>query len=121
MNSKYSDLLYTLIKAYYNDTFDKTLDNLITCHEKSPQETFEIITSLCGVTVPFDNNYKYNLKKAITRYTANKKIVEKLKSKCSDDCLTDENGKFQCQICCPFDAIFYDNNEKITKINDSLC
>ena len=77
MNSKYSDLLNTLIKAYYNDTFDKTLDNLITCHEKSPQETFEIITSLCGVTVPFDNNYKYNLKKAITRYTANKKIVER--------------------------------------------
>ena len=33
MNSKYSDLLNTLIKAYYNDTFDKTLDNLINCHE----------------------------------------------------------------------------------------
>lgn len=121
MNSKYSDLLDIIIKAYYNDTFDQTLDKLITCHEKSPQETFEIITSLCGVSVPFDNNYKYNLKKAITKYTANKKIIEKIKSRCSDNCIPDKKGKFQCQVHCPFDAIFYDKEEKSTKINEDLC
>ena len=121
MNSKYNDLLDTIIKAYYNDNFDETLDKIITCHEKSPQETFEIITSLCGVSVPFDNNYKYNLKKAITRYSANKKIVEKIKSRCSDNCLADENGSFKCQVHCPFDAIFYSAEEKTTMIDYTLC
>ena len=66
MNSKHIDLFNTLIEAYYNGNFDETLNKIITCHEKSPQETFAIITSLCGVNIEFDNNYVYNLKKAIT-------------------------------------------------------
>ena len=78
MNNKYVELFDILIKSYYNGNFDETLNKIITCHEKSPQETFAIITSLCGVDIKFDNNYVYNLKKAITEYNVNKKIVEKL-------------------------------------------
>ena len=59
MNSKYIDLFDTLVKAYYEGNFDDTLDTIMVCHEKSPQDTFNIITSLCGVDVKFDNNYKY--------------------------------------------------------------
>ena len=62
MNSKYIDLFDTLVKAYYEGNFDDTLDTIMVCHEKSPQDTLNIITSLCGVDVKFDNNYKYNLK-----------------------------------------------------------
>ena len=68
MNNKYVELFDILIKSYYNGNFDETLNKIITCHEKSPQETFAIITSLCGVDIKFDNNYVYNLKKAITEY-----------------------------------------------------
>ena len=61
MNSKYIDLFDTLVKAYYEGNFDDTLDTIMVCHEKSPQDTFNIITSLCGVDVKFDNNYKYKI------------------------------------------------------------
>ena len=74
MNNKYVDLFDILIKSYYDGNFDETLNKIITCHEKSPQETFAIITSLCGVDIKFDNNYVYNLKKAITEYNVNKKM-----------------------------------------------
>lgn len=65
MNNKYVELFDILIKSYYNGNFDETLNKIITCHEKSPQETFAIITSLCGVDIEFDNNYVYNLKKQL--------------------------------------------------------
>ena len=64
------------------------------CHEKSPQETYAIISSLCGVDIKFDNNYVYNLKKAITEYTVNKKIIKKLED-CSTSCVKDKNNKYK--------------------------
>ena len=104
MNNKYVDLFDILIKSYYDGNFDETLNKIITCHEKSPQETFAIITSLCGVDIKFDNNYVYNLKKAITEYNVNKKIVEKLE--CSGaTCKPDKNNVYSCQKACPFNAI----------------
>lgn len=120
MNSKYTELFDILIKSYYDDNFEETLNKIITCHEKSPQETFEIITSLCGVKVKFDNNYVYNLKKAITNYNVNKKIVEKLE--CSgENCKPDKNNKYGCQRSCPFDAIKFDNNNNTTFIDNTIC
>ena len=120
MNNKYTDLFDILIKAYYEGNFDKTLDRIITCHEVSPQETFSIITSLCGVDVEFDNNYVYNLKKAITAYTVNKRIVEKLDC-CNSTCTPDKNNKYSCQIACPFNAILYSDDKKTTYIADDRC
>ena len=120
MNSKYADLFDILIKSYYDGNFDETLNKIITCHEKSPQETFEIITSLCGVKVDFDNNYVYNLKKAITNYNVNKKIVEKLE--CSGaNCNPDANNTYGCQRACPFDAIKFDPNNNTTFIDNNIC
>ena len=120
MNNKYVELFDILIKSYYNGNFDETLNKIITCHEKSPQETFAIITSLCGVDIKFDNNYVYNLKKAITEYNVNKKIVEKLE--CSNsNCKPDKNNTYSCQRACPFHAIIYDNENKTTAINEDMC
>ncbi len=120
MHSKYNDLFNTLVKSYYKGTFDETLSNIMVCHKISPQETFKIITSLCGVSLEFDNNYLYNLKKAITNYEVNKRLIEKLDS-CGLNCKNDSNGKYKCQLSCPFDAIMYDKNNKSTYINYDLC
>lgn len=120
MNNKYTDLFDILIKSYYNGNFDETLNKIITCHENSPQETFSIITSLCGVDIEFDNNYVYNLKKAITNYNVNKKIVEKLE--CSGvNCKPDTKNIYGCQTACPFNAIKFDYNNKTTFIDNSIC
>lgn len=120
MHSKYNDLFNSLVKSYYNGNFDETLSRIMVCHEISPQETFKIITSLCGVSIDFDNNYVYNIKKAITNYSVNKKLVEKLES-CSFNCKKDKNGKHQCQLSCPFNAILYDKENKTTYINYDSC
>ena len=120
MNNKYVDLFDILIKSYYDGNFDETLNKIITCHEKSPQETFAIITSLCGVDIKFDNNYVYNIKKEITEYNVNKKIVEKLE--CSGaTCKPDKNNVYSCQKACPFNAIVYDNKNKTTVIDKDIC
>ena len=120
MNTKYNDIFDTLIKAYYDDTFDETLNMIITCHEVSPQYTFEIITSLCGVDVKFDNNYLYNLKKAITNYIVTNRIVKKVGS-CISNCSIDKDNKHMCEIVCPFNAIKYDSLTSNTYIDDNLC
>lgn len=120
MHNKYHSLFNTLVKSYYEGNFDETLSKIMVCHEVSPQETFKIITSLCGVSLEFDNNYVYNIKKAITNYTANKRFIEKLDS-CSINCKKDNNGNFSCQVACPFDAILYDAKNKSTYINNDLC
>jgi iron only hydrogenase large subunit-like protein len=120
MNNKYTDLFDTLVKSYYDGTFDETLNKIMVCHEVSPQETFSIITSLCGANIKFDNNYLYNLKKAITNYTVNKRIVEKLDC-CTTNCENDKDKKFKCQSVCPFNAIYHDENKKSTYINEDQC
>lgn len=120
MNNKYTDLFDTLVKSYYDGTFDETLSKLMVCHEVSPQETFNIIASLCGANIEYDNNYLYNLKKAITDYTVNKRVVEKLE--CSAvDCKRSDGKSFKCQLACPFDAIYYDEDKKSTFINKDQC
>lgn len=120
MNNKYNDLFDELVKSYYEDNFDETLEKIMVCHKKSPQETFQIITSLCGVEMEYDNNYLYNLKKAITEYAVNQSLITKIKS-CNETCTKDENGKFSCQSACPFDAILYDDKEKSTYIDTNRC
>lgn len=120
MHNKYNDLFDTLVKSYYNGNFEETLSTIMVCHEISPQETFKIITSLCGVSLEFDNNYIYNIKKAITNYSVNKRLIEKLDS-CSLSCKKEGEEKCKCQLSCPFDAIMYDNGNKTTYINYDLC
>jgi iron only hydrogenase large subunit-like protein len=120
MNNKYSDLFDELVKSYYNGNFDETLTRIMVCHKKSPQETFKILTSLCGVDMEFDNNYVYNLKKAITEYTVNTRLIDKLKG-CPDTCSKDKDGKSSCQLACPFNAILYDEKEKSTYIDNDRC
>ncbi|BCZ46374.1 iron hydrogenase [Clostridium gelidum] len=120
MNNKYNDLFDELVKSYYEGNFDETLTRIMVCHEKSPQETFAIISSLCGVDIKFDNNYIYNLKKAITKYTVHTRLIEKIKG-CHESCSKDEDGKFSCQASCPFDAILYDTKQKSTFIDSERC
>ncbi|MGG7177767.1 [Fe-Fe] hydrogenase large subunit C-terminal domain-containing protein [Clostridium paraputrificum] len=120
MNNKYNDIFDTLVKSYYDGNFDETLNKIMLCHEKSPQDTFQIITSLCGVDVKYDNNYLYNLKKAITDYTVSNRIIKKLHD-CSVSCVSNDSKEHSCQVACPFDAIGYDEKKKSTYIDPESC
>ncbi|WP_300379422.1 [Fe-Fe] hydrogenase large subunit C-terminal domain-containing protein [Clostridium sp.] len=120
MNNKYNDLFETIIKSYYEDNFEETIEKIMVCHEVSPQETFKVICSLCGVNLEFTNDYIFTLKKAITDYQVNRKFIEKL-GKCNIDCKKDDNQQHSCQVACPFEAILYNNEEKSTYIDYDQC
>ena len=120
MNPKYNDIFDILVQSYYRGNFDETLTRIIGNHEKSPQETFNVIASLCGSNIEYDNNYIYNLKKAITNYSVKKKVVEKI-NECDKNCTKDKNNKFPCQSACPFNAIGYDTINQSTYIDSDLC
>lgn len=119
MNKKYQNILNELISSYYDNTFDDKVNNLLSSEKYSKDEIKNIISSLCGASVKEDGDYIYNLKKAITNYSVNNKLVEKI-SKCSS-CSTQENGKTACQNSCPFDAILTDPISKNTYIDSNLC
>ncbi|MGL4570124.1 MAG: [Fe-Fe] hydrogenase large subunit C-terminal domain-containing protein [Clostridium sp.] len=120
MNKKYQKILDQLVSSYYNNTFDDEVNKLISSGAYSKDEIKTIISSLCGVSVTDDGDYIYKLKKAITDYSVNTKLVEKI-SKCSSSCSTDKDGKTACQKSCPFDAILKDPISNNTYINNDLC
>lgn len=120
MNSKYCDLFDILVKAYYEDNFEETIKRIITCHEVSPQETFNIICSLCGVSLEFDNNYVNNMKKAISMHCVNENIVKKMEC-CNSQCSNDKEQKYPCVKACPFHAIYFDKENNTTAIDNDKC
>lgn len=120
MKKVYENLFKELVKAYYNDNFDEKINFIINEHNFDNKEAMDVISSLCGVTVDKDDNYIYNLKKAITNYEVNRKVVERVRD-CSEHCSTDDDGKSPCQLSCPFNAILSDPIKGTKHIEENLC
>ena len=120
MNAKYEVIFNKLVKAYYNGNFDEVILEILSSSKESKEDILRIISSLCGVSIPFDENYVYNLKKAITDYTVNKRLIEKLD--CSGEkCERGADGKFNCERVCPFDAIIFDTGNNSISIKEDAC
>ncbi|MBU5592446.1 iron hydrogenase [Clostridium sp. MSJ-4] len=119
MHKKYEDLFKSLVKAYYNDTFEDEVDNLLSKEGYKKEEMAKVISNLCGVTVEYSKDFITNLKKAITAYQAQNRVVQKL-SDCSMKCSSD--GKTTaCQSACPFNAILLDPIKGTTYIDIEAC
>ena len=79
MNNIYNEIFKTLIKSYYEENFENKVQELLSKDNINKTELSSIISSLCGVDVDFSDNYIDDLKKAITSYESNNKIVNKVK------------------------------------------
>lgn len=119
MSDGYSKLLKQLINAYTTGNFDQELILLMEKTNLEKSEFCDIISSLCGVSVNYDENYVESIKNAIKFYDGNSKIVTKVK-KCSMDC-SDNKGDTPCMKSCPFDAIFKDENSNNVIIDKNKC
>jgi iron only hydrogenase large subunit-like protein len=119
MKEDHKEIFKTIVKAYFNDTLDETVENLLNENNINRERLSNIIASKCGVSVEYDENYIDNLRKAISVYNLNHKIIEKTSS-CAMNC-TPLSGKSNCQESCPFEAILYDENKNCTYINYDLC
>ncbi|WP_027633478.1 [Fe-Fe] hydrogenase large subunit C-terminal domain-containing protein [Clostridium hydrogeniformans] len=114
MNTQYTNIFKTLVKAYYEDNFEEKIEELMKKEEVDKKTLSEVISSLCGVKVDYSERFSSDLKKAITTYKAKGKIVSKL-SHC-DNC-TDG----ACINACPFNAILKDPITKLSYIDMELC
>ncbi|MPQ43252.1 [Fe-Fe] hydrogenase large subunit C-terminal domain-containing protein [Clostridium tarantellae] len=117
MQKKYEQLFKDLISSYYNGNFDEQIENIIKSNFSNKEEAINILSSLCGVDILNDNNYIYNLKKAITTHEVRKNIVKKV-GNCIEPC---SNTGCKCLSLCPFDAILINPLDNSKYINDTLC
>lgn len=116
---KEKDLFKTIIKAYYEDRIEEVVTSLLEDCSCSREETAKVIAALCGVEVDYSTSYASELKKAIQSYTANHKVVTRIKP-CSMNC-TISDGKTSCQNSCAFDAVIADLENHTTFMDNSKC
>ncbi|SHJ80476.1 Iron only hydrogenase large subunit, C-terminal domain [Clostridium amylolyticum] len=120
MQKRYMDLFQKLVKAYYDGNFDEAVKEIIDTPGLDKEQAMKTISALCGVEVDLNDNFIYNLKKAITNYQVREQIVQKV-GNCSMSCVDDETGKTKCQMICPFNAILKDPIKNTTYIDVDLC
>lgn len=119
MKIAYEELFKTLTKSYYNGTFDKQINELTSDNTVNLKELIPVISTLCGVNINYSDHFIDDLKNAISNYTPQHKIVEKIKE-CSRDCI-DDAGETLCQKSCPFNAILIDARKNTTYIDTKKC
>lgn len=119
MKAVHSDIFKELVDASYNGGFEEKVSELLNKSNKDKEKLAHIIANLCGVDVPYDENYIFNLKQAIKNYTNQQSVVSKIVD-CSADC-ADATGRTLCQKSCPFDAIILDEKKGGTYIDPKAC
>lgn len=125
MDKNYRTIFKTLVKAYFDNTFDDTLSNLLKEANMDKTVLCSIISNLSGVEVSISGNFTEDLKEAIKKYSYKNKQGDKCKivnkaGICTLDCI-DDDGKTLCQKSCPFDAIYIDKEQKASFIDDEKC
>lgn len=119
MKAKYNQLFKALVESYYSGNFEDKLNEILRDEGTNKEEIAAVIASLCGVELKYGDNFAYDIKKAITSYEIDHKIVNKVKQ-CSMDCITTD-GRTLCQKSCPFDAIFIDKEKHTSSIDPEKC
>jgi Na+-translocating ferredoxin:NAD+ oxidoreductase RNF subunit RnfB len=114
------ELFKTLVKAYYEDNFEATVNNLLIEQNENKENVSNIISALCGVELTNESDeYSKELKNAIFNYTSNNKIVIRIKD-CNLGCMT-LSEKTTCQQACEFDAISVDVKTCKVYIDNNKC
>lgn len=116
---EYRDLFKELIKAYYEDVFEETIEEIISRKDIEEKRLSKIISALCGVEIDFSENFSKDLKIAIENYKKNNRVVINTHS-CVKNCVNID-GKTVCQNACPFDAIIIGEDRQEVQINMDTC
>lgn len=122
MKENYKHIYKRIVSAYYNNEFEKTLEDILTNEFESASEGKEAIAAMCGVdiaTLKDDSLFAYEIIDSITQHRVREKIVQKVGS-CCEDC-EKIDGCTKCQRICPFNAIFKLPNSEEKWIDNNLC
>ena len=116
---EYRELFKKLLKAYYEDVFEETIEEVFSNRDVSKESFTKIISALCGVEVDYSNNFSKDLVRAIENYKKSNKVVVNTHS-CVKNCIQID-GKTVCQNACPFDAILLEKDSSKVEINMDTC
>lgn len=119
MTSYYSKLFKEILDAYYNNSFDNKVRELLSNSERDKETQSKIISALCGVDVEYSEDYVEDLKNAIENYTPKHKVVSRIHN-CCMDCLSGD-GSTSCESTCPFNAIVADRKNKTVYVDEEKC
>lgn len=119
MSDVNSKLLKQLISAYTTGNFDQELMVLMEKTKLDKVELCNIISTLCGVSVNYDENFIINIKNAIKFYDNNDNVVNKVKN-CPTNC-SNKGEEAPCVRSCPFDAIYQNENTQNVIIDKNKC
>lgn len=119
MTSYYSKLFKEILKAYYNNSFEEKIEELLSDSEDNREAKGKIISALCGVDVEYSEEFINDLKDAIKNYTPNHKVVSRVHN-CCMECLSGK-GDASCETICPFNAITKDQTNNTVYIDEEKC
>jgi ferredoxin hydrogenase len=115
-----SELFRFLIKAYFEGNFDEKVNNLLEESAENKVYLANRISVLYGVDVDYSSgNFLTNLKEAIKNYSTSSKVVLRVND-CQINCYISD-GKTQCQVACPFNAVIKDSSKHTTFIDLDKC
>jgi iron only hydrogenase large subunit-like protein len=119
LTSYYSKLFKDILSAYYDNSFDERIIEILESSDESKENLSKIISALCGVDVEYSEDYVEDLKNAISNYSAKHRVVTRVHD-CCMDCLSGD-GDTSCQASCPFNAIVADKARKTVYIDKDKC
>lgn len=119
MTSNSRELFKEIMNSYYDNSFDEKITELLSKPNVDNKNMGKIISALCGVDVEYSEDYVEDLKKAISNYSPNHRVVTRVHN-CCMECLNGE-GDTSCQVSCPFNAIVADKSSKTVYIDEEKC
>jgi iron only hydrogenase large subunit-like protein len=118
MVKEYGEIFRSIVKSLQDNNFDDVVNEVLSRPDADREKLAKAVSSLCGVEIPYDENFASNLKAAVSGYKADRRVVTKI-SACPSDCFGE--GESPCMSSCPFDAIILDKEKNNAVIDDSRC
>lgn len=118
MLKEYSEIFKSIVKSLQDNNFDEVINETLSRPDVDREKLAKAVSSLCGVEIPYDENFASNLKAAISGYSPDHRVVSKISS-CSADCSA--AGGSPCMKSCPFDAIIFDKENNNAVIDQNKC
>ncbi|MDT8715713.1 iron hydrogenase [Clostridium sp. 19966] len=119
MKQEYEKIFKRLVKAYFDDKFETTVEDIIN-EGVDKTKLAAVVASLCGVDADYNSNYVENLKNAISKYSSSHQIVSKFED-CSDCKGSSDSELTDCQKSCPFYAIIINPDTGMPYIDIERC
>jgi len=119
MEERYNGIFKDIVRSLKENNFDIIVKGILDKPDVDKYKLAKVISSLCGVELDYDENFIDNLRRAISGYQIEHKIVSKI-CHCNMDCANGSDAP-SCMKSCPFNAIIFNKEKSNTIIDLEKC